>query len=266
MQDSQSLPDQGPGSAPSHAEDPARIRIADAGMCYGDRQVFRRINFSVGNEESVTILGPSGCGKTTLLRCIAGLVPVAEGGIFIEGERIDNPRPGMAMVFQNFGLFPWKNTYQNIAYGLRMAGVDKAEIHTRVIEHMKMVGLEGFEKAYPHQLSGGMQQRCGLARALALKPNVILMDEPFASIDAQTRDILQFEVLRIWSSKPTTMVFVTHSVEEAILMGHRVVVLNGRPSSVKEIVEVDLPWPRTRETLANPRFSELREYAWSLIG
>ncbi len=169
------------------------------------------------------------------------------------------------MVFQHFGLLPWKTVYDNIAYGLRMAGTDSAEVARRVPHFVNLVGLTGFEKAYPYQMSGGMQQRCGLARALAVEPNVLLMDEPFAAVDAQTREILQFELLRIWEQKPTTMVFVTHSIEEAVLMGDRVFVLKGRPSSIQEIVAVDLPHPRSRATLRLPRFAELRERVWNLL-
>jgi NitT/TauT family transport system ATP-binding protein len=155
--------------------------------------------------------------------------------------------------------------YDNVAYGLRMAGAGSAEIAKKVPYFINLVGLTGFEKAYPYQMSGGMQQRCGLARALAIRPRVLLMDEPFAAVDAQTREILQFELLRIWGEQPTTMVFVTHSIEEAVLMGHRVVVLKGRPSRVHETIEVDLPHPRTRETLREPRFAELRERVWSTL-
>jgi len=162
-----------------------------------------------------------------------------------------------------FGLFPWKTVYENVAYGLRMSGASKEQIREKVPYYIELVGLKGFDKAYPYQLSGGMQQRTGLARALAVEPEVLLMDEPFASIDAQTREILQFELLRIWESRPTSMVFVTHSIEEAVLMGDRVVVLHGRPSSVQEVIDVGLPRPRTRETLATPRFAEVREHVWS---
>jgi NitT/TauT family transport system ATP-binding protein len=168
-------------------------------------------------------------------------------------------------VFQHFGLFPWKTVRANVAYGLTLAGASKAEIGERVPYFIHLVGLSGFEEAYPYQLSGGMQQRCGLARALAVEPDVLLMDEPFGAVDAQTREILQFELLRIWRLRPTAMVFVTHSIEEAVLMGDRVVVLKGRPSTVSEIVKVDLPRPRTRETLASPLFSELREHVWNTL-
>ncbi len=183
----------------------------------------------------------------------------------VDSERVTQPIAGVAMVFQHFGLFPWKTVYDNVAYGLRMAGVPRAEIARRVPDFIQLVGLKGFEKAYPYQMSGGMQQRCGLARALAIEPRVLLMDEPFAAVDAQTREILQFELLRIWEQRPTTMLFVTHSIEEAVLMGDRVIVLKGRPSDIHEIIGIDLPRPRSRETLRQPRFAELRERVWETL-
>ena len=169
------------------------------------------------------------------------------------------------MVFQHFGLFPWKTVLNNVSYGIKLNGVPKSEVGARAARYIDLVGLKGFENAYPYQLSGGMQQRCGLARALALEPTVLLMDEPFAAIDAQTREILQFELLRIWESRPTTMVFITHSIEEAVLMGDRVVVLKGRPSRVHEVIDVGIERPRNRATLANPRFAEVREHVWSTL-
>jgi NitT/TauT family transport system ATP-binding protein len=241
----------------------ARIQIEGLGMQFGDLRVFQGIDLEVGRRECVSIVGPSGCGKTTLLRNIDGLLRPAEGVVRINGVPVTSPPKGVAVVFQMFGLFPWKTVYENVAYGLRMAGVPKEQIREKVPYYIELVGLKGFDKAYPYQLSGGMQQRTGLARALAVEPEVLLMDEPFASIDAQTREILQFELLRIWESRPTSMVFVTHSIEEAVLMGDRVVVLHGRPSSVREVVDVGLPRPRTRDTLATPRFAEVREHVWS---
>jgi len=242
-----------------------RISLRGVGKRFGDFQVFRNVSLSLGEREIVTIVGPSGCGKTTLLRCIDGLIPYNEGEVLIDGRRVDGPLDGVAMVFQHFGLFPWKTVFNNVAYGLKLAGSSKAEIADRVPRYIDLVGLKGFEHAYPHQLSGGMQQRCGLARALATEPSVLLMDEPFAAIDAQTREILQFELLRIWETRPTTMVFVTHSIEEAVLMGDRVVVLKGRPSSVFEVIDVQLDRPRSRKTLAEPRFAEMREHVWSTL-
>jgi len=242
-----------------------RIRISRAAKCFGPLQVFRDINLSVGHREIVALVGPSGCGKTTLLRCLDGLIPISEGEILVDGQPVNGPPPSVAVVFQHFGLFPWKTVRANVAYGLSLAGASKAQIKDRVPHFINLVGLGGFEGAYPYQLSGGMQQRCGLARALAVEPDVLLMDEPFGAVDAQTREILQFELLRIWRVRPTTMVFVTHSIEEAVLMGDRVVVLKGRPSTVSEIVKVDLPRPRTRETLASPLFAELREHVWNTL-
>jgi NitT/TauT family transport system ATP-binding protein len=242
-----------------------RIRVRGLGMHYGAHEVFRGVDIDVGAKEVLAIVGPSGCGKTTLLRCIDGLIPPTSGAVTIEGETVREPLPGVAMVFQHFGLFPWKTVAANVAYGLRLAGVAKDEIARRVPHFIKLVGLAGFENAYPYQLSGGMQQRCGLARALAIEPKVLLMDEPFAAVDAQTREILQFELLRIWQMRPTTMVFVTHSIEEAVLMGDKVVVLKGRPASVFEVVDVDLPHPRSRATLAEPRFATLREHVWATL-
>lgn len=242
-----------------------RIVVNGLGKRFGALQVFQDINLTFGEREIVTVVGPSGCGKTTLLRCIDGLTPYDDGEILVDGSRMTAPREGVAMVFQHFGLFPWKTVFSNVAYGLKLAGVSKTDIADRVPHYIDMVGLSGFENSFPYQLSGGMQQRCGLARALAVEPSVLLMDEPFAAVDAQTREILQFELLRIWESRPTTMVFITHSIEEAVLMGDRVVVLKGRPSSVFEVIDVNLPGPRDRATLSHPRFAEVREHVWGVL-
>ena len=252
-------------AVPATSTSPARIRVQGLGKCYGALEVFRDVHMDVGDREIVAIVGPSGCGKTTLLRCIDGLVPPTAGKVDISGTEVTAPVPGVAMVFQQFGLFPWKTVFNNVAYGLKLAGVAKGEIRERVPKFIKLVGLAGFEDAYPYQLSGGMQQRCGLARALSVEPRVLLMDEPFGAVDAQTREILQFEMLRIWDMRPTTMVFVTHAIDEAVLMGDRVMVLKGRPSSVHELIDVDLPRPRDRATLSMPRFTALRERVWATL-
>jgi NitT/TauT family transport system ATP-binding protein len=253
----------GAAVATAPARGATRIEIDGLAKEFGSLRVFENVNLEIGERECVAIVGPSGCGKTTLLRSIDGLVPPTEGEVRIEGVPVRKPPRGVAVVFQHFGLFPWKTVFQNVAYGLQMSGASKAQIRERVPRMIELVGLTGFEKAYPYQLSGGMQQRTGLARALAVEPDVLLMDEPFASIDAQTREILQFELLRIWETRPTSMVFVTHSIEEAVLMGDRVVVLRGRPSTVAEVIDVGLPRPRSRETLASTRFAEVREHVWS---
>jgi NitT/TauT family transport system ATP-binding protein len=257
---------QGQSETSKHANQATpRIRAQGLAKRYGTLEVFRGIDFEIGAHEVVALVGPSGCGKTTLLRCIDGLIAVDEGEIWVGAERVTRPIAGVAMVFQHFGLFPWKTVYDNVAYGLRMAGASKAEIERRVPGFINLVGLAGFEHAYPYQMSGGMQQRCGLARALAIEPSVLLMDEPFAAVDAQTREILQFELLRIWEQRPTAMLFVTHSIEEAVLLGDRVLVLKGRPSKIEEIIQVDLPRPRSRATLGEPRFAELRERVWGTL-
>ena len=255
----------GNDAAAAGANGPVRIRVNALAKRYGPHEVFRGVTFEVGEREIVSIVGASGCGKTTLLRCVDGLIGVDEGEVLVDGQRVLAPIPGVAMVFQHFGLFPWKTVYDNIAYGLRMAGASKPEIARRVPYFINLVGLSGFERAYPFQMSGGMQQRCGLARALAVEPSVLLMDEPFAAVDAQTREILQFELLRIWDERPTAMLFVTHSIDEAVLMGHRVIVLKGKPAGIFETIEVDLAQPRSRATLSHPRFAALREHVWATL-
>jgi NitT/TauT family transport system ATP-binding protein len=240
----------------------SRLVVNNACLRYGDLEVLSELSLRVGNTEIVSIVGPSGCGKTTLLRCVGGLNHLNAGEIRIEGQLVEKPLPIVSMVFQHFGLFPWKNLWSNIAYGLKLRHVDKAETERRVADAIELVGLKGFEHAYPHQLSGGMQQRAGLARALVMEPKLLLMDEPFSAIDAQTREQLQFELLRIWDQRPTAMMFVTHSIDEAVLMGDRVVVLAGRPAHVRAVRHVDLARPRERSMFSSPEFINLREQVW----
>lgn len=240
----------------------ARLVVENAEVRYGDLKVLADVSLHVGNSEVVSIVGPSGCGKTTLLRCVAGLTLLDDGQIRIDGQVVDKPLPSVSMVFQHFGLFPWKNLWHNIAYGLKLRRAPAEEIKHRVAEAIELVGLAGFEKSYPHQLSGGMQQRAGLARALVMEPRLLLMDEPFSAIDAQTREQLQFEMLRIWDSRPTAMMFVTHAIDEAVLMGDRVVVLAGRPAHVRAVHKVDLPRPRDRSVVSSPSFINLRDKVW----
>jgi NitT/TauT family transport system ATP-binding protein len=240
----------------------ARLVVENACLRYGPLDVLANMNLTVGQTEIVSIVGPSGCGKTTLLRCVGGLNQLNEGVIRIDGQLVEKPSPSVSMVFQNFGLFPWKNLWNNIAYGLKLKHMPKDEIERRVGEAIELVGLKGFEKSYPHQLSGGMQQRAGLARALVMEPKLLLMDEPFSAIDAQTREQLQFEMLRIWDRRPTAMMFVTHAIDEAVLMGDRVVVLAGRPAHVRAVRKVDLPRPRDRSVVSSSTFINLREQVW----
>jgi NitT/TauT family transport system ATP-binding protein len=211
----------------------------------------------------VCLLGPSGCGKTTLLRVVDGLIVPDDGEVTIGGRRVTGPRPDVAMVFQQFGLFPWKRLRQNVAYGLELRGRPRAEIERAVAHYTGLVGLGGFEQAYPYQLSGGMQQRAGLARALAVNPSILLMDEPFGSLDAQTRETLQEELSRILAREPKTVLFVTHSIDEAIFLGDRVVVMSSRPGRVREILTVGLPRPRDlNQVRADAHAIELRAHIW----
>lgn len=245
-----------------------KIRVENATRLFlgGTVVAFEGLTFDIYTNEIACIVGPSGCGKTTLLRCMDGLIPLSSGRIFLDGQPVTQPPEKVSMVFQHFGLFPWKTVYANVAYGLKVRGAPAAEIAERVSRAIALVGLEGFERYYPHQLSGGMQQRVGLARALATNPDVLLMDEPFAALDAQTREILQEELLRILEQERKTIVFVTHSIDEAILLGDRVIVLTARPGKVKTIVKVPFPRPRRLSAVrADPQFGILRTQIWELL-
>ena len=242
-----------------------KIQVERATRAFGDGAVvaFEDLQLEVRSNETLCVVGPSGCGKTTLLRCLAGLIQPTEGQVLLDGRPVKEPRPSVAMVFQHFGLFPWKTVYENVAYGLKLRGVPKDERDARVLAYLELVGLRGFEQMYPYQLSGGMQQRAGLARALVVDPDVLLMDEPFAALDAQTRELLQEELLRILEREQKTMVFVTHSIDEAILLGDRIAVMSARPGHVHEVVEVGLPRPRHIPTVrASERYAQLRMHIW----
>jgi NitT/TauT family transport system ATP-binding protein len=243
-----------------------RIVVQSATKRFAELMVFDRLELAVRDGETLCVLGPSGCGKTTLLRAMHGLVRLDRGQVLVDGTTVSTPRRNVAMVFQHFGLFPWKRVDENVAYGVELAGLARETVHERVARYIHLVGLTGFERHYPHQLSGGMQQRAGLARALATEPDILLMDEPFGSLDAQTREILQDELLRIYQDAPRTMVFITHSIEEAIALGDRILVLTARPGRVRELINVDIPRPRTvTNVLAHPRFLELRDHCWRLL-
>jgi NitT/TauT family transport system ATP-binding protein len=226
---------------------------------------FRQLSLTVTEHEILCVVGPSGCGKTTFLRCIAGLAELSSGELIVGGKPVIGPPEGVAMVFQHFGLLPWKTVYDNAAFGLAMARMPTAEIKARVHHYLELVGLTGFEHHYPYQLSGGMQQRVGLVRALAVNPRVLLMDEPFAALDAQTREILQEELLGLMQrpDERKTMVFITHSIDEAILLGDRIAVMSARPGRIKETITVPFARPRNVDDVrADPRFAELRAHLW----
>ncbi len=245
-----------------------KIRVDSASRIFLHAGVvaFEDLTVDLYENEIACILGPSGCGKTTLLRCIDGLLTLSHGQILLDGRPVTGPPEKMAVVFQHFGLFPWRSVYANAAYGLRLAGASKDLIDARTSATLRLVGLDGFERHYPYQLSGGMQQRVGLARALATDPDVLLMDEPFAALDAQTREILQEEMLRILERARKTIVFVTHSIDEAILLGDRVIVLTARPGRVKQIIPIPYPRPRNIAAMrADPAIGALRARVWDLL-
>ena len=245
--------------------------VADnASKLFADGAVvaFRRLSLEVRSREILCIVGPSGCGKTTLLRCIAGLTDISDGRLMVHGKPVQGPPDGVATVFQHFGLLPWKTVYDNAAFGLAMAGTPSTIIRERVNHYLALAGLTGFEKHYPYQLSGGMQQRVGLVRALATNPSVLLMDEPFAALDAQTREVLQEELLALMQrpDERKTMVFITHSIDEAIILGDRIAVMSARPARIAEIIDLPFGWPRDVDAVrADPRFAALREHIWNQL-
>ena len=217
------------------------------------------ICISIRKNEFVSLLGPSGCGKTTLIRIIAGLLTADRGEVLVNSQIVNVPGRDRCMVFQQFGLLPWRTVVSNVEFGLEIDGMAKDERRTTAEKYLELVGLKGFENYFPHQISGGMQQRVGIARALSKKPEILLMDEPFGAVDAQTREQLQEELLKIWAQTETTVVFVTHSIDEAIYLSDRVVVMQARPGRIKEEVKIDLPRPRWEGDIkADPRFAQLR--------
>ncbi|MEX2147517.1 MAG: ABC transporter ATP-binding protein [Candidatus Rokuibacteriota bacterium] len=231
---------------------------------YGDLHALEDIEVTVESEQFVAVLGPSGCGKSTLLNMIAGLLSPTAGAIYLEGA-LRQGRTSTAMVFQEFALFPWRTVQANVEFGLEEAGLDAAERAVRARRYIDLTGLTGFEARYPHQLSGGMRQRVGIARALAVDPAVLLMDEPFSALDAQTRQLMQEELLAIWERTRQTIVYVTHNISEAVYMADRVVVLSRRPGRVLADIAVALERPRVESMIGEPAFVHAVERIWSLI-
>jgi NitT/TauT family transport system ATP-binding protein len=224
------------------------------------------VSFSVEDGEFMAIVGPSGCGKTSMLNIIAGLLPYEEGDVLIDGKRVNGPGIDRAVVFQHASLLPWRTIGGNVRYGMELQKrFDEATMRDRAEHFIKLVGLSGFERHYPSELSGGMQQRVNLARALAADPVVLLMDEPFAALDAQTREFMQAELLKIWSKAKKTVVFITHQINEAIYLADRVVVMSARPGRVKDVFKVPFERPRNLSLKRDPRFLELEDSVWKLI-
>ena len=221
------------------------------------------LNVVVEEGEFVSIVGPSGCGKSTFLNVMLGLIPATDGEMAIRGNRVTGPGQDRAMVFQEFGLLPWRTVLNNVELGLELKGVPGKKRRPDCEKFIQMVGLTGFEGHYPHELSGGMKQRVGLARALVTDPDVLLMDEPFAALDAQTRDIMQAELLRIWHEAQKTVLFVTHQIEEAVYLSDRVIVMTKRPGQAKKIVDIPLARPRDYEMRVTQEFNDLKLALWN---
>jgi NitT/TauT family transport system ATP-binding protein len=223
------------------------------------------VNLAVEEGEFVTIVGPSGCGKTTFINIADGLLKPTGGRIVLDGKPVTGPGLDRAMVFQDPCLMPWRTVFKNVMFGLECQGKDRSAERERARDFIRLVGLSGFEDHYPHELSGGMQQRCNLARALTVDPEVLIMDEPFAALDAQTREIMQLELLRIWRAAKKTVLFVTHQINEAIYLADRVIIFGARPGRVKDTLRINIPRPRELKVKRSKEFLEYEDYLWNQI-
>ena len=246
-----------------------RVLIDHLSKVYRDRrgevtEALRDIHFSIEENRFVVVVGPSGCGKSTLLNIIAGLLSSTSGRVTFEGDRNDS-RPHTAVVFQDFALFPWRTVFKNIVYGLEERRVSKPEQLEIADRYIHMVGLQGFENKYPHELSGGMKQRVSIARALANDPLLLLMDEPFSALDAQTRTLMQYELARIWEETRKSFLYITHNIQEAVFLGDQVIVLSRRPGRILDRIDIDLPRPRDEHLTIEKRYLEYVDRIWGYI-
>ena len=242
-----------------------KLEVSGLNKQFGDLQVLQNIDLAVEHGEFIAVVGPSGCGKTTFLRMVAGLEPVSSGTIVLDGQKLSGPGGNRGFVFQNDSLLPWRTVLANALIGPEVMGQVGAKERQRTLDLLKLVGLGGFEGYYPRQLSGGMRQRVNLARALTIDPEILLMDEPFASLDAQTREIMQTELMRIWEQGRKTVLFVTHQIDEAVFLSDRVLVFARRPGRLQESVEIKLPRPRQLAIKRNPEFVDYVDRIWRLI-
>ena len=263
-------------STPTHAHtaplgrtSAAKISFQQVSRVYpvqdGDFTALDRVSLDIGDGEFVTVVGPSGCGKSTLLGLAAGLVQPTGGQVLFEGEPVTGPGPERGVIFQQYALFPWLTVRGNVEFGLKLARLPAAERRSRAQRAIDLVGLGDFADALPKTLSGGMRQRCAIARAYAVDPHVLLMDEPFGALDALTRVELQEELLATWDRERRTVLFVTHDVDEAVYLAGRVVVMASRPGRIHRVVDVDLPYPRTEEVRLSPEFAAIRNEVWHAV-
>jgi NitT/TauT family transport system ATP-binding protein len=247
----------------------SKLTLRNISMIYAQRgqrfAALRDVSLEVQAGEFISLVGASGCGKTTLLRIVDGLVPPSRGEVLVNGKVVTKPGPDRGFVFQQDALFPWRTVLDNILFGLEVQGKVKRDARARADALIRLVGLGGFAQHFPHELSGGMRQRANLARALTIDPDILLMDEPFAALDAQTREIMQSELLRIWRNNRKTVMFVTHQIDEAVYLADRVVVMTSRPGQIKAVLDVDIPRPRDLSVKRTPEFLGLVDAIWKMI-
>ncbi|WP_168377502.1 ABC transporter ATP-binding protein [Acinetobacter cumulans] len=224
-----------------------------------ERTILNQLDLKIHKREFICVIGPSGCGKSTFSRIVAGLDPYSSGELLVDGQAIEGPSPERGMVFQGYTLFPWKTVKENVMFGPLMKGASNASAESSAREWIDIIGLEKYQDQYPHQLSGGMKQRVAIARALVNEPKILLMDEPFGALDPHTRQKMQKHLMDLWQNIDITIIFVTHDMDEAILLADRIVALKANPGEIKEIIEVDLPRPRNPELMLSPEFKQLRE-------
>lgn len=246
-----------------------KIEIRNLRKVYNGRSgevvALNNLNLNIEENEFICVVGPSGCGKTTVLNIIAGLEDKTDGSVQVNGKEVEGPGLGRGVVFQQYALFPWKTVIQNVEFGLVLQKTSKTERRKIAERYLELVGLSKFANAYPKELSGGMKQRVAIARAYAVKPDVLLLDEPFGALDAQTRAQLQENLLHTWETEKKTCFFITHDVEEAVILAQRIIIMGANPGGIREIVEVDIPYPRNQATKLTDRFNEIKNEIWSKV-
>ena len=250
-------------------ERPVKVKIENVEKIYEGRKgrmvALNGVSLDIRENEFICVVGPSGCGKSTLLNIIAGLLEPSSGAVYCDGKKVEGTGTERGVVFQQYALFPWMTVKKNVMFGLNLQGIKGKEAEDRAMKYIKMVQLEDFLNHYPKELSGGMKQRVAIARAYAVNPSVLLMDEPFGALDAQTRTQLQSELLETWEKEQKTCFFITHDVDEAIILAQKVIIMSARPGRIKEIVDINIPYPRTQETKMAPEFLELKNHIWSQV-
>lgn len=247
----------------------AKIRFENVGRIFGSANgtftALENFNLDVYDGEFITVVGPSGCGKSTAMNIVAGLLEVSSGKCLVDGEAVSGPGPDRGVIFQQYALFPWLTVRENVEFGLKLKGIGRKERREIADHYIDLVGLSDFAEALPKMLSGGMKQRCAIARAYAVNPKVLLMDEPFGALDALTRVRMQEQLLETWSKERRTVMFITHDVDEAVYLANRVIVMAARPGRLQEVIGVDLPYPRTDEIRLSPEFAEIRNRVWHAV-